>query len=58
MKYQKKTILQFVLEPEDAKIIRQALIYVRHRINQHPNCGARTIPLEEVDRLLNEFDGN
>lgn len=55
---QNNWITQYILEPQDIKTIKDALGYARHRITNHPTCGAKVMSLSEIERLLKEFQHN
>ena len=55
MKKVTRKIEEFVLEEKDFRTILDALTYARHRIIKHPSCGARTMNLPEIERLILEM---
>lgn len=58
MKITTQTVRKYecVLNDEEIKLFKDCLTYVRHRITKHPECGARVIGLEKVNKALLEFE--
>lgn len=56
MKKQKIEQWQYILDSDEMETVLKAFKYVKHRILEHPNCGAKTISLEKIDNILKAFD--
>lgn len=56
MKKQKIETYQYILDSDEMSTVIKALQYAKHRITKHPNCGAKTMSLEKIEKLLAEFD--
>ena len=56
MQKRKVQSVEYVLEGRDVEVIKEALRYVRHRVEKHPTCGAGYISIKEVERLISEFN--
>jgi hypothetical protein len=55
MKKIQKQCWQYILDEQEAKLVRECLLYCRHRLKNHkPYCGLGA-DLKEVERLLEEF---
>lgn len=48
--------IECVFTQEEAKTLFSALTYVKHRIEKHPESGARFISIDRVDKLLKDFE--
>ena len=51
-----KIEMNYMLNEEEGKLLKSCLEYVKHRITKHPECGARTIGLKKVEKLLAELE--
>jgi len=44
--------IEYVLEPEEARMIKTCLDYCSHRLRKHKECGIHeTVDLKDVDKL-------
>lgn len=58
MKIQQIKEYQYILNSDEMATVVKALQYAKHRIIKHPTCGAGTMSLENIEKLLRDFDEN
>ena len=45
---------QYILDEDEAKLVRDCLLYCRHRLNRHKYCGLK-VDDKKVEQLVKEF---
>lgn len=46
----------YLLNEQEGELFKNCLQYVKHRQEKHPTCGARVIPSEEVNKMLEDLN--
>jgi hypothetical protein len=51
-----KQIKEYVLSEDEARIVKECLVYCRHRLTEHNDSGIQGyVSVEKVNKIINEF---